>query len=61
MSHERQAGKHLAEEAIQLHGGMTMMDESAVSHYAKRIIMIDHQPGDMSHHTQRLETMFDVA
>ena len=34
------AGRKVAEEAIQLFGGMGMMDESSISHYAKRIIMI---------------------
>lgn len=55
------AGKRVAEESIQLHGGMGMMDETAISHYAKRIVMIDHQLGDRGHHLQRLETMLDVG
>ncbi|MGI9477264.1 MAG: acyl-CoA dehydrogenase family protein, partial [Hyphomicrobiaceae bacterium] len=33
----------VAEEAIQLHGGMAMTWEYAVGHYAKRLTMIDHQ------------------
>lgn len=55
------AGKRVAEESIQLHGGMGMMDETAISHYAKRIVMIDHQLGDSGHNLQRLETMLDVG
>ncbi len=44
------AGRLVAEEAIQMHGGIGMTWESAVPHYAKRIIMIDHQLGDTDHH-----------
>ncbi|MGB7756048.1 MAG: acyl-CoA dehydrogenase [Salinisphaera sp.] len=44
------AGREVAEEAIQLFGGMGMMDESAIAHYAKRIIMIDHWLGDHRWH-----------
>ncbi|KEZ77655.1 acyl-CoA dehydrogenase family protein [Salinisphaera hydrothermalis] len=44
------AGRHVAEEAIQLFGGMGMMEESAIAHYAKRIIMIDHWLGDHRWH-----------
>lgn len=48
------AGRHVAEEAIQLFGGMGMMDESSISHYAKRIVLIDHYLGDGNYHTDRL-------
>ncbi|ROO31449.1 acyl-CoA dehydrogenase family protein [Salinisphaera japonica] len=51
------AGRKLAEEAIQLFGGMGMMDESSVAHYAKRIIMIDHYLGDANFHKDRLLRM----
>lgn len=54
------AGRYVAEEAIQLHGGMGMMDETPVSHYAKRIIMIDHQLGDLTYHLHQLEKLLDV-
>lgn len=49
------AGRHVAEEAIQLFGGMGMMDESSISHYAKRIVMIDHYLGDRVWHMADLE------
>lgn len=48
------AGRHVAEEAIQLFGGMGMMDESSISHYAKRIVLIDHYLGDREYHLDRL-------
>lgn len=44
------AGRQVAEEAIQLFGGMGMMEESTIAHYAKRIIMIDHWLGDHRWH-----------
>ena len=40
------SARKVAEEAIQMHGGIAMTWEYAVSHYAKRLIMIDHQLGD---------------
>lgn len=46
-------GTLVAEEAIQMHGGMGMTWELPVSHYAKRLVMIDHQLGDEDHHLQR--------
>ena len=51
------AGRKVAEEAIQLFGGMGMMDESSVAHYAKRIVMIDHYLGDANFHKDRLLAM----
>ena len=48
------AGKLVAEEAIQLHGGIAMTWEYPVSHYAKRLTMIDHQLGDTDTHLERV-------
>ncbi|MDA8870708.1 acyl-CoA dehydrogenase family protein [Rhizobiaceae bacterium] len=48
------SGRMIAEEAIQLHGGIAMTWEYAVGHYAKRIIMIDHLFGDCDHHMERI-------
>lgn len=48
------AGRHVAQEAIQLFGGMGMMDESPVSHYAKRIDMLDHWLGGYQWHRQKM-------
>lgn len=48
------AGRNVAEEAIQLHGGIAMTWEADVSHYAKRLVMIDAQLGDADWHTEQL-------
>ena len=51
------AGEAIAlvgEDAIQLHGGMGMTDELDVSHYFKRITMIDTTLGDTDFHLRRL-------
>lgn len=34
-------GKHIGDEAIQLHGGMGLTDEMNVGHYVKRLMMIN--------------------
>ncbi|WP_374942054.1 acyl-CoA dehydrogenase family protein [Sphingomonas sp.] len=46
-------GQMVAEESVQMHGGIGMTWEYAVSHYAKRLVMIDHQLGDEDFHLQR--------
>ena len=51
----------IAEEAIQMHGGIAMTWEYAVSHYAKRLIMIDHQLGDTDFHLNRVIGMLNTA
>lgn len=50
-------GTLIAEEAIQLHGGIGMTWELPLSHYAKRLIMIDHELGDQDHHLERYSTL----
>ncbi|MDH2341925.1 acyl-CoA dehydrogenase family protein [Bradyrhizobium sp. SSUT77] len=44
------AGKFIADQAVQLHGGMGMTDELNVGHYFKRISSINIQFGDPAHH-----------
>ena len=43
----------VAEECIQMHGGIGMTWELPLAHYAKRLVMIDHQLGDEDHHLAR--------
>lgn len=46
--------RKVSEEAIQMHGGIAMTWEYPVSHYAKRLVMIDHQLGDTDWHLERM-------
>lgn len=46
------AGQLISEQAIQLHGGIGMTWEYSLAHYAKRLIMINHQLGDDDHHLE---------
>jgi len=48
-----QAGRFIAQQAVQLHGGMGMTDELMVSHHFKRLTGIDLTLGDVDFHTQR--------
>ncbi|HEY0648477.1 acyl-CoA dehydrogenase [Phenylobacterium sp.] len=43
----------VAEEAVQLHGGIGMTWELPLSHYVKRLVMLDHLLGDVDHHLER--------
>jgi len=47
------AAKFIAEQAVQLHGGMGMTDELNVGHYLKRIASINVQFGDPGYHLAR--------
>ncbi len=46
--------RRVAEEAIQMHGGIAMTWEAPVSHYVKRLVMIDSQFGDTDYHIKRV-------
>lgn len=48
------AGRHVGQEAIQLHGGIGMTAEYAVGHCTARLTTIDHLLGDAREHTRRL-------
>lgn len=47
------AGRLVAEEAIQMHGGIAMTQEYELAHIAKRIVMTDHRFGDTDYHLER--------
>jgi alkylation response protein AidB-like acyl-CoA dehydrogenase len=49
------AAKFVGQSAIQLHGGMGMTNELAVSHYFKRATMIESELGSVDHHATRIE------
>ena len=46
------AARFIAEQAIQLHGGIGMTWEYNLAHHAKRLVMLSHQLGDDDHHLQ---------
>lgn len=48
-----QAGRFIAQQAVQLHGGMGMTDELMVSHHFKRLTAIDLTAGDSDFHLQQ--------
>lgn len=50
-------GRLVAEECIQIHGGIGMTWEHALPHYAKRLVMIDHLFGDSDHHLARFRDL----
>ena len=51
------AGRKLGQEAIQLHGGMGMTEELPISHYFKRLTMIDTLFGDHRFHRRRFAAL----
>ena len=54
-------GTLVAEEAIQMHGGIGMTWELPLPHYAKRLTMIDHQLGDEDYHLVRYIRLGEAA
>jgi len=48
-----QAARLVGQEAVQLHGAMGMVDDHMVSHYFKRLTMIDLSLGDADYHFGR--------
>jgi alkylation response protein AidB-like acyl-CoA dehydrogenase len=45
-----EAARFVGQQAVQLHGGMGIVDELMVSHYFKRLTMIDLTLGDADYH-----------
>jgi alkylation response protein AidB-like acyl-CoA dehydrogenase len=48
------AGRHIGQEAIQLHGGIAMTMEYSVGMYTAALAALDHLLGDGSHHLREL-------
>ncbi len=48
------AGRHLGQEAIQLHGGIAMTMEYSVGMYTAHLTALDHLFGDGTHHLRAL-------
>jgi len=51
------AGRFISQQAVQLHGGMGMTDELVVSHYFKRLMVIETLFGNADFHLQRFAAM----
>lgn len=48
------AGRHIGQEAVQLHGGIAMTEEYSAGHYLARLETIVHLLGDRTHQLRRL-------
>ncbi|CAM4468795.1 Acyl-CoA dehydrogenase [Mycobacterium basiliense] len=53
------SGRHIAQESIQLHGGIGMTAEYPVGHYAARLTAIDHTLGSAQDHLRVLTDHVD--
>ena len=51
------ASRFVGQQAVQLHGGMGIVDELIVSHYFKRLTMIDLTFGDADYHLGKYSDM----
>lgn len=47
------AGRFVSQQAVQLHGGIGMTDELGISHYFKRLLLLNTLFGDSEHHLKR--------
>ena len=47
------SGRQVAEESIQMHGGIGMTEEYALGRFAKRITLADHRFGDTDYHLEQ--------
>jgi alkylation response protein AidB-like acyl-CoA dehydrogenase len=52
-----QASRLVGQQAVQMHGAMGVVDELIVSHYFKRLTMIDLCLGDVDYHLARFSDM----
>jgi alkylation response protein AidB-like acyl-CoA dehydrogenase len=52
-----QAARLVGQQAVQMHGAMGVVDDLIVSHYFKRLTMIDLSLGDVDYHLARFSDM----
>ncbi len=52
-----QAARFVGQQAVQMHGAMGVVDDLIVSHYFKRLTMIDLSLGDVDYHLARFSDM----
>ena len=48
-----EVSKLVAEESIQMHGGIGITMEYELAHLVRRLVMVDHRFGDTTHHLER--------
>ena len=51
------SGRHIGQEAVQLHGGIAMTMEYKLGHYFKRMTMIEKLFGDTEHHLSEVAAL----
>jgi alkylation response protein AidB-like acyl-CoA dehydrogenase len=56
-----QASRFVGQQAVQLHGAMGVVDDAIVSHYFKRLTMIDMTLGDADFHVARFGDAADMS
>ena len=55
------SGKFIADQAVQLHGGMGMTDELNVGHHYKRLLLLSKLFGDEDYHLDRFVALSSKA
>ena len=55
-----EASKFVCKNAVQLHGGMGVTDELIISHYVKRLTMLNQTYGDYEHHLARYAELMEA-
>lgn len=56
-----QAARMIAQEAVQMHGGVGTTNDAAISHYFKRLVRLGRLHGDAAFHKRRLATLMERA
>ena len=56
-----QAARWVGQQAVQMHGAMGVVDDLIVSHYFKRLTMIDLMFGNQQHHLTRYSNLAMAA
>ncbi len=54
------ASQLIAEQSIQLHGGIGMTWEYVLAHHAKRLVMLTHQFGDDDYHLEQYSALLEM-
>lgn len=55
------SGQFISEQGVQSHGGIGMTWEYNFAHYAKRLVMINHQLGDDDFHLEAYATLLQAS